>query len=309
MSAGRVALTGASGFIGRHVARALMEAGWDVVAVGRTPPALPLDWRRADVTRSPDLAEVIDGCEVVVHFAADNSARLSAAAAAAAEPLNVSATRRLVAAAERVRCLRFVFASTGKVYAPNSQAPFAETGEIRPVTPLAQHKRAGELALEAAVARTPRLSGSTLRIFNVYGPGQSEQFLIPRLLAAPDGAAAVTSPWTVRDYLFVTDAAAAVVTVLQTAQPGHRVLNVGSGVGVSIADLVAAVARSTGRALRPHHDPRHDRAGEPEIEYADVRRLRDLGWVPRVDLQTGIDQTIRAAPPAAAIQLAAGIPS
>jgi nucleoside-diphosphate-sugar epimerase len=309
MSAGRLALTGASGFIGRHVAVTLMEAGWDVVAVGRTRPSLPLDWRRADLTRSRDLAAVIHDCVAVVHFAANNSARLSPAAAAAAEPLNVSATRRLVTAAERARCRQFVFASTGKVYAPNSQAPFAETGEIRPVTPLAQHKRAGELALEAAVARTPRLSGSTLRIFNVYGPGQSEQFLIPRLLAASDGAAAVTSPWTVRDYLFVTDAAAAVATVLQTAEPGHRVLNVGSGLGVSIGDLVAAVARSTGRALRPHHDPRHDRAGEPEVEYADVQRLRALGWVPHVDLQLGIDRTVRAASPAAAIQLAAGIPS
>jgi nucleoside-diphosphate-sugar epimerase len=160
-------------------------------------------------------------------------------------------------------------------------------------------------ALHVAADGYARQAGISLawgRLFFLYGPGERPQRLVPSvamplLAGAP---AACSHGRQVRDFLYVDDAAAAFVALLDSAVRGP--VNIASGVPTPVAEVVETIGRLTGRGDLVRLGALPSAADDPPLIVADVRRLRDeVGWRPRLDLERGLELTVdslRAAVPA-----------
>lgn len=261
----RVVITGAGGFVGRHVAHAFRTAGHAVSALTRA---------QCDVT-APDPA-VFRDADVVCHLAARVRVRESREDPAGYWRTNLDGTRAVLAACPATA--RVVLASTAAVHA-TSDAPVAADAPLDPTSPYAASKLAADLlARDLAGAGGPGVV--SLRAFNVAGPGDTDPSrVLPALLSGRpftvngDGSA-------VRDYLHVADLADAFVAAGDAAEPGTwRAYPVGSGRGTSVAELVDVVGRVTGRPVPVRHGPA---VVEPARLVADHARITaDTGWRPR----------------------------
>jgi UDP-glucose 4-epimerase len=283
----RVLVTGASGYVGHAVLRALTGAGHGVlglVHVAQPDPVDGVEWVRGDLLAPAGLRTAVADVDGVVHLAGLTRVRESFEQPERYYRLNVSGTVNLL------ECLgsgaRMVFASTASVYgAP--VGPIGEEAGFDPRNPYAATKVAAEQAI-GWVARSGRIGAATLRIFNVSGavagrgdPDTSR--ILPRAVAVAAGRVSHVDIYgdgsAVRDFVHVADVASAFVRALEACAAGeHRVYNVGA-VPASVAEVIAATERVTGRSVRVVHHDRHP--GEVAEIRADVDRIRDeLGWRP-----------------------------
>lgn len=263
----RIVVTGGAGFLGRAVAKDLIEHGHQVDVVSRRT--------HTDVRNAERVKEVIAG-DAIVHLAAPVSGHRSFV-----DPLTffdtiVAGTRNVLAAATNQR---IVYASTNAVYGSAHDGRLTEDLTPHPESPYAAAKLAGEQLVNE------HGNAAVLRIFNIAGGTDTDPSrILPRVIAA----AATGEPLgvngdgtAVRDFVHVTDVARAVRLALTHA----GTYNVGSGQGTSILDLVRVTEKVTGRRIEIHHQPPKP---EPQSLVADIAKAdRELGWRPlRSDLET-----------------------
>lgn len=302
MSIQRALVTGGAGFIGSHVVDALLAQGafvgvLDNLATGRKANLnAGAAFYEVDL-RSPEVDRVVGGVrpEVVFHIGAQSSVVVSVRDPALDVSVNVAGMVGLLQACVKHGVMKVVFASSGgTLYGEPEALPCSEEHPIRPLSPYGASKEAGEAFLRAYAA-TFGLSGTALRLGNVYGPRQD-----------PNGEAGVIAifggrmlggePVTIfgtgeqeRDYVYVEDVARAFL--LAAEEEASEVYNVGTGVGTSVNALFRALAPLTGYRLAPRYAP--PRPGEVYKVALDSRKLqRRLGWKPRVDLDEGLARTV-----------------
>jgi UDP-glucose 4-epimerase len=293
----RVLVTGGLGYVGRVVAARLAEAGHEVTALTssaaepRRGPPEGVGVARADLLDRRRLARVVaeGGFAGVCHLAARTRVRESFADPLGTFAVNLTGTLHLLdALAGRGQPARLVLASTGAVYGPGAPVPAGEDAPAAPTNPYAASKLAAE-QLVGFQAATGALAAVSLRCFNVAGAvgGHGDRDLsrlLPKALAVAKGGAdrlEVNGDGSaVRELVHVADLADAYLLALESAWPGcHEVYNVGSGTGVRVRELVAAVERVTGRPVAVVHGPPRD---EPAVLVADSARIAArLGWRPR----------------------------
>lgn len=293
----RIAVTGASGFIGGHLVRLLRSRGSEAVALSRQPPlAGDAAWREIDLLDPDSVARAIEGCDGVVHLAAVTPARQIDADLERARLINVAGTDNVAEASRRASVDKLVFISSGKVYAPDARQPVSEQEPLGPSTNLGRLKLAAERRIEETTRGDPRLSATVLRMFNVYGPGQRRAFLIPKVLDHLEtGSIALGDLRARRDFLYVDDAIDAVLVALGRREPGFSVYNVGTGRSISVGDVVSELARLSGNPLRVTFDPEQVRSAEPEEERPAIDRIEELGWTARTELTTGLTRVLDGA--------------
>jgi UDP-glucose 4-epimerase len=303
----RVLVTGATGFVGRAVVRQLTTAGHSVVGFARTSKPCSCELRTGDILDQTALEHAVKGVDAVCHLAALTLVRQSFAEPVRYFKVNVTGTLNLLdamnAEAQRKDCtLRLVFASTGAVYGAPETQPITEAQEPAPGNPYGTSK----LAAEAVIGYQAALGGITavtLRTFNVAGavdghgdPDSSR--IIPKTLLVATGQADCLSVngdgSAIREYIHVRDLARAYAVALDADDfTGHRIYNVGSGVGVSVREVIEAAERITGRSVPVRWGPP---ASEPLELLADSSRIRaDLGWqASRSDLETIVSDAWQA---------------
>lgn len=280
----RVLVTGAAGYIGYAVGRRLAAAGHDVDGLVRRDAAVPDGVRpvRGDLLDPGGLPRgPYDG---VCHLAALTRVRESFDAPLRYFTANVQGTVNLL---EAVDAPRVVFGSTAAVYGTPELQPIPETERTAPGSPYGASKLAAEQAVRFH-ARTGAAGAVVLRTFNVAGSvdgrtDPDETRLIPKALAVAAGRAPHLEingdGRAVREYLHVDDLAAAYVQALEDVRPGEdRVYNVGSGAGVAVHEVVAAVEAVTRRPV-----PALRRPARPEapVLVCDAGAIRaELGWRP-----------------------------
>lgn len=307
-----ILVTGGAGYIGSHVALALLKRGERVVVLdslvtgARALVPEGAAFVEGDIGDAALLGAIIaaHGVRAVMHFAA----RISVAESVA-EPLlyyreNTAKSRVLIETILAAGVRRFVFSSTAAVYGDIRTVPIAEDAPLAPVSPYGRSKLAVEWMLADAAAATG-LRHAALRYFNVAGAdpaGRAGQVggrpihLIPIAIRAALGRGpALTINGTdyptpdgtcIRDYVHVSDLAAAHLAALDRLEApvpaGGLALNCGYGHGFSVREVIGAVRRVTGLPLPAAEGAR--RPGDPAMLVAAAGRIRaELGWQPRFD--------------------------
>jgi UDP-glucuronate 4-epimerase len=301
-----VLVTGGAGFIGSHLAGALLRAGHEVVVLDDFDDYYDPARKRRNVASlaGPGLT-VVPGdirdealvarlfaerrFESVIHLAARAGVRPSIQDAALYTSVNLDGTTCLLEAARRHGARRFVFGSSSSVYGNNPKVPFAEDDPVdHPVSPYAATKKAGELLCHAH-HHLYGLSVACLRFFTVYGPRQRPEMAIHRFatrLAEGREVELYGDGGSARDYTYVDDVVAGILRAWERCG-GYRVYNLGGSRTTTLSDLLGKIASGLGVEPRVRRLP--PQPGDVERTWADVSRARDeLGWEPRVDIDAGL---------------------
>ncbi|MDD1451853.1 UDP-glucose 4-epimerase GalE [Sphingomonas sp. H160509] len=306
---GKVMVTGGAGYIGSHAVLALLDAGYDVVVLDNLVTGF--DWA-VDPRAALVEANVADDAKVraairehnvraIMHFAGSVVVPESVS-----DPLkyyrnNTAASRALIESAVVEGVPHFIFSSTAATYGTPEKVPVAESDPTVPINPYGMSKLMTEAMLRDVAAAHP-MNYAALRYFNVAGAdpqGRSGQSTVGAThlikiaveaatgkrdavgvygtdFATPDGTG-------VRDYIHVTDLAAAHVAALEVlvANPAKsHTLNAGYGKGFSVLEVLDAVDKVTNRTIERRLEGR--RAGDPAMLISDNRAiLKTLDWTPR----------------------------
>jgi UDP-glucose 4-epimerase len=244
---------------------------------------------RGDIRDAERLAEVLRPGDGLVHLAAMTSVPVSIELPGVCHAVNVEGTRCLLAAAERARVRRVVFASTAAVYGPEPSLPSHEGDTPAPASPYGASKLQGEIDMASSSVNTV-----ALRLFNVYGPGQDPQSsysgVITRWVNALRRGASLDlygDGTQTRDFIHVEDVATALSAALEADGADRLPINVGSGEAVSLARLVQILGEVLG--VEPVVQRHAVRAGDVQHSRADIRRARTLlAFSPRVELREGL---------------------
>lgn len=313
-----VAVTGAGGFIGSHVAEALRDAGHAVRALVRYASHGGWGWLEplrgesdglqvvaGDVCDSGVVDALLDGVDAVIHLAALIGIPYSYRAPSSYVSVNVGGTLNVLEAARRRATGRVVVTSTSEVYGTARYAPIDEDHPRQAQSPYSATKIAAD-ALAEAWHRTYDLPVVVLRPFNTYGPRQSTRAVIPTILGQLlAGCEELTLGRTdpLRDFTFVTDTAAAFVAALRAERVDGRVIHLGTGDAVSIEAVAQLCMEVCDHRVPLREDNERVRPPDSEVETlvsnpALAREL--LGWKAEVSLTDGLRRTaehLAAAPP------------
>jgi UDP-glucose 4-epimerase len=305
-------ITGGAGYIGAHVVEGTIASGRQVVVLddlstgiaARLNSRVPLS--QTSLQNVSDLDRVIRDAEIagVLHLAAKKRVGESVDRPDYYWQENVVGLQNLLDAMKRHDVKNFVFSSSAAVYG-QPDVPFGslitEDIECNPISPYGATKLEGEV-LSGAMAESDGLKVTALRYFNVAGAGRPElgdQYifnLVPIVFDAlergkqpmvfgddystPDGSC-------IRDYVHVQDLADAHVAAMEfveKSEPGFTAINIGTGTGASVFEVLSAIEDATGIEIYPIHADR--RAGDPVALVADVSKAKEiLNWSSTRDLR------------------------
>jgi nucleoside-diphosphate-sugar epimerase len=275
-------VTGAGGFVGRHLCAALSAAGIEFIAL---------------TSASGDIATAalpLDGCDHVIHLAGKSFVPDSWVSPAGFYRVNVQGTINVL---DQCRLAKLPLTLVSSyVYGQPRELPISESHPLSPLNPYAHSKILAEEAARSFEAFFQSVV-TIVRPFNLYGPGQDPRFLIPMLISqaldSSRDAFEVADDRPRRDYLYIRDFVDLLIRTAAT--PVMGALNAGSGVSHSVADITAI--------LNTHLDParrvtsrREQRPVEVVDTVADIARAQaSLGWSPTTSFSEGIALTLEAA--------------
>lgn len=297
-----IAVTGAGGFIGSRVVAALAAQGARVKAHLGPPgyEARPLPAHvvtaYADINDADAMRAIIARSDAVIHLAGPPSVRASFAAAAEYAAQHVGGTTVCLQACVEEQVPRFVLISSADVYGRPLTDRVAEDHPLSARSPYAAAKIGAE-QMAGAFAQAHGLEVAILRPFSIYGPGVSRYSLLWTILEQARARTEITLAdlKPVRDYCFVDDLAEAAVRAALAPIESPLTVNVGSGVGTSVADLARMTLRVIGRTADVVERAHDKRMGDSEIYrlVADPTKAQGLlNWHATIDLATGLRMTI-----------------
>jgi nucleoside-diphosphate-sugar epimerase len=274
-------ITGAGGFIGQALCTHLRSEGKSVLALTSAD---------GDVS-SADTWKALEPARVVYHLAGRSYVPDSWTRSADFLAANVVGTERALAYC-REHGARLVFASA-YVYGIPERLPIGEGDKVAPNNPYALSKRLAEQLCEFA-AQYHGVTSTALRIFNVFGPGQRAEFLIPKILEQVAEAREIRlfdlAPR--RDYVFLDDVVNAFAKAADV-NPGFHSFNVGSGVSLSVSEIVEKIQAVAGTRLPVVSDSLERRQEIPDV-VADITSAQlGMGWRPQWSFERGIEQILK----------------
>ena len=294
-------VTGAAGFIGSNLVRALLAEGHavrgiDDLSTGRRENLAgldALDFVEADINDAAALGPLMRGTDYVLHQAAIPSVPRSVRDPVATHRACATGTLAVLEAARAASIRRLVYASSSSAYGESEELPKVESMPTRPLSPYAVAKLAGEHYC-LAYAHVHGLPTVCLRYFNVFGPWQDPAgayaAVIPRFVTA---VAAGESPTIfgdgrqTRDFTYIENAVEAnLKACLAEGAVGH-VFNVACGVQTTLLELVELIGRVLGKPASPQHLP--PRPGDIRHSLGDISQARSiLGYTAAVSLEEGL---------------------
>jgi len=299
-------VTGGAGFIGSHIATALVERGdsvrlLDNFSTGYRRNLAHIAERVAviegDLLDVSAVAEAVAGVDCIFHQAALASVPRSVEAPLATNAVCVTGTLVLLEQARKAGVRRVVFAGSSSAYGDQAGQAKGENALPAPLSPYAAAKLAGEHYCHAFHA-TYGLETVALRYFNVFGPRQDPtshySAVIPLFVTAMLG----NRPPTIfgdgqqsRDFTYVENVVHGNLLAATAPRAVGRTINVASGLETNLLELVAAINRLLGTGIRPRFEPA--RPGDVRASRADISLARQLlGYAPGIDFQDGLRRSI-----------------
>ena len=314
----RILVTGGAGYIGSIAVDILLAQGYEISILddcssGHADTApVGVSFIQGSLLSAGDLAQALVGVDAVMHFAGKSLVGESVEKPDLYHQVNVDGTRNLLDQMHTSGVKKLVFSSSAATYGDAQHVPILETAPTRPTNPYGATKLAVDQMITAESA-SRGISAASLRYFNVAGALKSargwlaerhipETHLIPNVLGSttenpvkifgtdwptPDGTC-------IRDYVHVVDLVDAHIKALEMLKVGvHEIYNLGSGVGYSVKEVVAAASKAIGFKI-PTIDS-SPRAGDPAVLIADIGKARnELGWIPTKGIDVMVADTLAA---------------
>jgi UDP-glucuronate 4-epimerase len=306
----RALVTGVAGFIGSQLAERLLSSGAEVVGVDGFTTYYDPDRKRANLTiardadaftlvegnlRDLELADLLDGIDVVFHLAAQPGVRRSWGREFQVYlDENLLATQVLLEAVRPTDVERFVFASSSSIYGDAEQMPTLESALPRPVSPYGVTKLAGEHLCHLYFSKfdVPTVA---LRYFTVFGPRQRPDMAFTRFIDAAVAGREVEvfgDGLQSRDFTYVQDAVSATIGAGERGRPGEA-YNVAGGAQATVLDVLRLLGDLVGHEVAVSHLP--PVPGDARHTGGDTRKAAgDLGFAPEVGLEQGLSEQLAA---------------
>ncbi|MGI9226220.1 MAG: UDP-glucose 4-epimerase GalE [Candidatus Nanopelagicaceae bacterium] len=307
----RVLVTGGAGYIGATAVALLIDAGYEVTVLDDLSTghadALPTNVKfiQGSLLNDADLDKALEGCDAVMHFAAKSLVGESVEMPELYEKVNVGGSKALLAKMKEHGISKIVLSSTAATYGEPKRVPISENDEPAPKNPYGATK----LEIDRMVSASG-FSAISLRYFNVAGALKSkngwlaerhnpETHLIPNVLRATADAPVKIfgTDWPtedgtcIRDYIHVVDLIDAHIKALENLPEGkHEIINLGSGDGYSVKEVIAAAEKAVGASIPAVASER--RAGDPAVLIADISKAKNfLKWQPTRGVEVMVSDT------------------
>ena len=307
----RILVTGGAGYIGSTAVALLTKAGYEVTVLDDLSTghadSLPSNVKfvNGSLLSDSDLDEALKGCDAVMHFAAKSLVGESVEKPDLYEKVNVGGSKALIAKMNEHGISKIVLSSTAATYGEPKRVPISETDEPAPKNPYGATK----LEIDRMVSASG-FSAISLRYFNVAGAFKAENgwlaerhnpetHLIPNVLRATDASPVKIfgTDWPtedgtcIRDYIHVVDLIEAHIKALENLPNGkHEIINLGSGDGYSVKQVIAAAEKAVGKVIPAVSSDR--RAGDPAVLIADISKAKTfLQWQPTRGIEEMVTDT------------------
>ena len=310
----RVLVTGGAGYIGSAATAILLERGFDVTVLDdcstghRDAVAGGAKFINGSILDSQVIADALVHCDAVIHFAAKSLVGESVDKPDLYFDVNVNGTRNLLDQMSKAKISKLVFSSTAATYGEPEVIPVTEASNTKPTSPYGTTK----LAVDQMITDEAKsgLAAISLRYFNVAGAYKSkagwlaerhnpETHLIPNLLrsTAENPLKIFGDDWPtkdgtcIRDYIHIVDLIDAHILALENLKPGqHKIINLGSGGGYSVAEVVSVASKVLGRVIPVEVGAR--RSGDPAVLVADISLASQaLNWAPKYNIENMVSDT------------------
>lgn len=307
----RILVTGCAGFIGSHVAEALLKRGDFVIGVDNLNDYYNVKFKKenleilkkypgfvfykADICDYKGLKKIFEKemPDKVVHLAARAGVRPSIENPFIYEETNIKGTLNLLELAKQAKVKSFVFASSSSVYGNQKKIPFSETDNVdNPISPYAASKKAGELLCHT-YHHLYNIKVTCLRFFTVYGPrGRPDMapYMFVQNVAGGIPIKKFGDGKSKRDYTFIADIAKGVLAALDK-ELEFEIINLGNNKPVELNKFISIVEGLAGKKAIINSLPMQ--SGDVDITYADIKKARKLlGYDPKTSFEDGMKQFV-----------------
>lgn len=309
---GPIVLTGGAGFIGSHLAEALLRRQAKLTIIDNLDDFYAPVWKQAnlqdirlagnyeflplDIRDFEALREAFGRIQpaAIIHLAARAGVRPSIEQPHLYEQVNIAGSLNLLELCRQLEIPKLIFGSSSSVYGATSRVPFSEDQvELRPISPYAATKLAGEMMCYT-YSHLYRVKVLCLRFFTVYGPRQRPDLAIHKFLSRLEAGKPIPffgDGSTGRDYTYVEDIVSGILAALEYTHPAglvpFDVMNLGNSHPVNLSKLVAALERVSGNKAIVDRQP--PQPGDVPITWANIEKAgRLLGYKPATPLEDGL---------------------
>ena len=305
----RILVTGAGGFIGSHLTERLVQEGYDVRAFIRynsqgcwgwleeSPYKDQIEVYMGDIRDFDSVRDAVKGVDIIFHLAALIGIPYSYKSPLAYIRTNIEGTYNVLEAALKEGCRRVIHTSTSEVYGTAQYVPIDEAHPLHAQSPYAATKIAAD-QLALSYYRSFDLPVVVARPFNTYGPRQSARAIIPAVITQVLGGMQEIKLGNLsptRDFNYVEDTVSGFLAVAFSERVEGEVINIGSGVEISIGNLVQLIGKITGIEIRVKQEEQRVRPDKSEVErlLCDNSKIKKLSdWEPKYSLETGLKETM-----------------